>query len=335
LKYRTVGDLRLSEIAFGCGGNAGLMVRGSHDEQARVIARALELGINYFDNSPDYGNCIAEENLGRVLKELKARPLINSKVEIRAENLGDIAGHVVRSAEASLKRLGVDHFDVLQIHNGPIDPPPVMEGKYYAQLWIEHYFRPGGAIEGLRRLKDAGKARHVGFICRGNDGAYVRQLMDTGVFTLVNAPYTLLNPTAGRPKPPGFSGKDYGDVLSATRAKGMGGAIYSPLAGGFLTDATVEGRDRHALARKPDTKEASTKRNSAAAARLRFLAQENGITLAQAAMRFVLMHPGVVTALAGVSSLEQLDETAKVPDLPLFTAGQMARVERLWATNFA
>jgi L-glyceraldehyde 3-phosphate reductase len=335
LKYRTVGDLRLSEIAFGCGGNAGLMVRGSFDEQTRMAARALDLGVNYFDNSPDYGNCVAEENLGRVLKALKARPLINSKVEIRAEDLGDVAGHVVRSAEASLKRLGVDCFDVLQIHNGPIDPAPAMEGKFYAQLWIEHYLRPGGAIEGLRRLKDAGKARHVGFICRGNDGAYVRQLLDTGLFSIINTPYTLLNPTAGRPKPAGFSGKDYGDVLSAARARGVGGAIYSPLAGGFLTDDTVDGRDRHALARKPKAEDAATQRNNAAAAQLRFLARENGITLAQAAIRFVLMHPGVTTALGGFSAIEQLEEIAKVPDLPAFTADQMARVEKLWATNFA
>ncbi|HXZ21376.1 MAG TPA: aldo/keto reductase [Pseudolabrys sp.] len=58
--------LRLSEIGFGCGGNAGLMVRGSHDEQQRVIERALELGIDHFDTAPDYGDGAAERNLGRI-----------------------------------------------------------------------------------------------------------------------------------------------------------------------------------------------------------------------------------------------------------------------------
>ena len=73
MEYRQVGntELRVSEIGFGCGGNAGLMVRGSPEEQRRVVTRAIELGINYFDNAPDYGNGIAEENLGRILKELK------------------------------------------------------------------------------------------------------------------------------------------------------------------------------------------------------------------------------------------------------------------------
>jgi aryl-alcohol dehydrogenase-like predicted oxidoreductase len=55
MEYRQVGntDLRASEIGFGCGGNAGLMVRGSSEEQRQVVARAVELGINYFDNAPD------------------------------------------------------------------------------------------------------------------------------------------------------------------------------------------------------------------------------------------------------------------------------------------
>ena len=338
MQYRSIGktDLSLSEIGFGCGGNAGLMVRGEFAEQVAIVARALELGVNYFDNSPDYGNCVAEENLGRVLRELNVRPLLNSKVEIRAENLDDIAGHVVRSTEASLRRLGVDYLDVLQIHNGPANPPPAMEGKYYAQLWIEHFLRPGGAIDGLRKLLDDGKARYVGFICRGNDGEQVRRLLDTGLFSLINAPYSLLNPTAGYVKPAGLKAKDYGDVLDAAFERGVGGSIYSPLEGGFLTDDFVSGRDRHPLARKPpDADSDSTKRNLAAAVKLKFLAEEGGTTLAQAAFRFILRHRGVTTALGGLSSIAQLEEIAAVSGMSPFSDETMQRVEKLWATNFA
>lgn len=168
--YRQIGhtELRASEIGFGCGGNAGLMVRGGPSEQQRVVARAIELGINYFDNAPDYGDGAAEENLGRVLKALQIRPVITSKVEVRHVDLGDIAGHVVRSTEQSLKRLGLEALDILQIHNGPAWPPPRLEGQVYTQLWIEDYLRPGGAIDGLQRVLRDGKARYVGFICRGN-----------------------------------------------------------------------------------------------------------------------------------------------------------------------
>ena len=135
------------------------MVRGELKEQTRMVARALELGINYFDNAPDYGNGKAEENLGLVLRELKHRPLLNSKVEIRAENLDNIADHVVHSVEASLKRLNVEYLDLVQIHNGPVSVPPKLEGKVYTHLWIEDFLAPGGAIDGLLRLKRDGKLK--------------------------------------------------------------------------------------------------------------------------------------------------------------------------------
>src|SRR5262245_39336706 len=150
MKTRRIGvtDLVVSQIGFGCGGNAGLMVRGTASEQERAVARALERGITYFDNSPDYGDGLGEDNLGRALQELGARPVINTKVEIRGENLGDIAGHVVRSVEASLKRLRLDAVDIVQIHNGPVATRPDLQGRNYKTLWLEDYLRPGGAIDG-------------------------------------------------------------------------------------------------------------------------------------------------------------------------------------------
>src|SRR5204862_6386946 len=128
----------------------------------------------------------------------------------------DVAGHVVRSAEESLRRLGVDHVDVFQIHNGPSRVDPKLQGRTYTQLSLDHFLRPGGALDGLERLKTAGKIRYAGFICRGNDGDEVRQLLDTGVVHPINTPDPLFNPPAGRAGPIGLS-VTHGlrDVLSA------------------------------------------------------------------------------------------------------------------------
>jgi L-glyceraldehyde 3-phosphate reductase len=337
MKYRRVGntDLEVSEIAFGCGGNAGLMIRGTAAEQGRIVGRALDLGITYFDNAPDYGTGVAEENLGRALKELKRRPLLNSKVEIRAENLGDIADHVVRSTEESLARLGADRLDMLQIHNGPIDVDPKIEGRVYTQLWIEHYFRPGGAIEGVERLLRAGKIRYAGFICRGNDAPSVQRVLDTGLFHLINVPYTLLNPTAGMAKPGTLSvGKDYGRVIDLARERGASAAIYSPLASGALTDDALVAKGRHPLARQEDMQSDTARKNRDKAQALKFLAAETGMSLAQVAFRFILMNPGVATALGGFSSQDQLEEIAAVPDLTPFDAGLMARLDAVWRADF-
>ncbi len=68
MEYRVLGrtGIRVSEIGFGCGNVGGLMVRGSHDEQVEAVSRALELGIDYFDTAPSYGDGRSETNLGRV-----------------------------------------------------------------------------------------------------------------------------------------------------------------------------------------------------------------------------------------------------------------------------
>jgi L-glyceraldehyde 3-phosphate reductase len=312
------------------------MVRGSHAEQLPIVARALELGITYFDNAPDYGDGIAETNLGLALKTLGARPVLNTKVEIRAENLGDVAGHVVRSAEGSLRRLGVDHVDVFQIHNGPSRVDPKLAGRKYSQLSLDHFVGPGGALDGIERLKRAGKIRYAGFICRGNDGAEVRRLLDTGLFCLINAPYTLFNPTAGRAKPEGLSvDRDFEDVIGAAHGRGAAAAIYSPLASGFLTDDSVAGIGRHDLARAYDLETPASLRLRHRARALTFLSRENGGTLAQSAFRFVLMRAGVATALGGFSTRQQLEEIAAVSGLPAFSPAQMARLETLWRADFA
>ncbi len=338
MQYRNVGRsaLFVSEIAFGCGGNAGLMVRGRHEEQLAIIGRALELGVTYFDNAPDYGDGIAETNLGRVLKTLGARPVLNTKVEIRNENLGDVAGHIVRSAEASLRRLGVDYIDMFQIHNGPSRVDPKLEGRDYSQLSLDHFMSPGGALEGIERLRRSGKIKYAGFICRGNDGEEVRQLLDTGVFHLINVPYTLFNPTAGRARPNGLTlEKDYGDVISFAPTRGAAAAVYSPLASGYLTDDSVAGLPRHELARGYDLESPGSLRLRHMARALTFLSRENGCTLAQAAFRFVLMHQGVATALGGFSTKAQLEEIAAVSGSPPFSADQMTRLDALWNADFA
>ena len=293
------------------------MVRGTPSEQVQAVARALELGINYFDNAPDYGDRLAERNLGRVLRELAARPYVTTKVEIRNQDLEDIAGHVVRSVEDSLRELQLDCVDFVQIHNGPVLERPRLEGRAYNILSLEDFVRPGGAIEGLERVKQAGKARHVGFIVRGSDAEPVQPLLETGQFDLINVMYHLINPAAG-------------DVIERARKAGVGVAVYSPLANGYLNDNTVGGGSPHPNAgKRPRAEDPDLARARA----LRFLSNAE-TTLAQAALRFVLMQPGVTTVLGGFSGVEHLEEAAPASEAGPLSADQMQRIEEVWRTNF-
>jgi aryl-alcohol dehydrogenase-like predicted oxidoreductase len=334
MKTRRIGrtDLVVSQIGFGCGGNAGLMVRGTGAEQERVIACALDSGITYFDNAPDYGDGLSEENLGHALQVLAARPVINTKVEIRAENLNDIAGHVVRSIDDSLKRLRVDTLDIVQIHNGPVSIRPNLQGRDYKTLWIEDYVRPGGAIEGVRRLLESGKARYAGLVSRGNDSAAIHEVLKTGVFHLVNVPFTLLNPTAGYPRPGSLDVQtDYGDVIGGAKAAGAGTAIFSPLAGGLLTEALLTRKGTHPLARSKDVKALEGTRTFLLAQCFQALAAQHGMSIVQLAYRFILTHRGVSTVLGGFSSSEQVNEAVTAAaDFDSLSDEVIDEIRRVW-----
>ena len=337
MKTRRIGatDLVVSQIGFGCGGNAGLMVRGTAAEQERVVGCALERGITYFDNAPDYGDGLAEDNFGRSLQSLGARPVITTKVEIRAQDLGHIADHIVRSVEGSLKRLRVDAVDIVQIHNGPVATLPHLRGRDYKTLWMEDFFRPGGVIDGVRRVLDSGKTHYAGLVVRGGDVAEVSKLLKTGLFQLVNVPFTLLNPTAAYPKPAGLAvDKDYGNVIGVAQTAGAGTAIFSPLAGGILTDAVIGGQHTHPLARPKDGQALEAKGALPLARRFHELAAANGMSLVQLAYGFILSHPGVSTVLGGFSAAEQLDEiVAAAGNLESLPKDLMDEIQQIWAAG--
>lgn len=330
---RAVGatGLVVSEIGFGCGGNAGLMIRGEPAEQDRVVAHALACGITHFDTAPDYGDGLAESNLGRALRAARGDVTITTKVEIRAENLGDISGHVERSVEASLRRLGRDGVDCIQIHNGPTAAPTALDGGGYKTLGLADYLRPGGALDGIERVLRAGKARHAGFICRGGDAREVGTLLGTGRVALLNLPYTLLNPSAGRvvAEAPG-SAPDYGDAIGLAAAAGAGVAVFSPLAGGLLTPALVAGRAAHPLARPRRSDDPNDAGKTRMARRFADLADRFGIGLVDLAYRFILSDDRVSTVLGGVSSLEQVDGIARAAGNGALPAELLTQIELIW-----
>jgi aryl-alcohol dehydrogenase-like predicted oxidoreductase len=111
--------LTVSALGFGAGAVGGLMVRGEAADQARALARAIEAGITYFDTAPGYGDGLSEENLGRALRAVDGwgRVVVGTKVRLEPADLADPAAAVRRSCEISLRRLGRERIDLLQVHN--------------------------------------------------------------------------------------------------------------------------------------------------------------------------------------------------------------------------
>src|ERR1041384_8868096 len=103
MDYRMLGrtGLRVSGLGFGCGDVGGLIVRGSPAEQERAVARAVELGINYFDTAPSYGDGQSEQNLGRVMRTLKPAVYVGTKFRIPPGERTDVAAALTRSLDRS------------------------------------------------------------------------------------------------------------------------------------------------------------------------------------------------------------------------------------------
>ena len=119
MEYTLLGrtGLRVSRVGFGGGGIGQVWGPTTDEECVRAIHRALDLGINFFDVAPAYGNGKAEEVLGIALQGRQDQAVVATKVRLTADEMNDVDGAVTRSVEASLRRLRMDAVDVLHVHN--------------------------------------------------------------------------------------------------------------------------------------------------------------------------------------------------------------------------
>ena len=330
--------LDVSVISFGTGDNAGLMVNASPEQQTAAVRRALDLGVNYFDTSPDYGKGVAETNLGRILKELGATPIVSTKVEIMLDDVEDIEGKIARSLDASLQRLQMDAVDVLMIHN-----PPRLVRDPKAAHWLP--LTPadmlGPALAGLQTARRAGKAKYFGFTCEGSESAAVIPVLRSGAYDAINVWYNLVNPTAGRTLPAGVSyGKhydDFGGIATVAAENGVGVAVIRPLAGGALAPEVARSgvTARHPLAggiytREPESFRPEADRGKA----FRFL-DRPGRSLPQAAYAFALANPAISTVVGGFSDIAQFEELAAYDFDTPFTDAELERIEAVYTANFS
>src|SRR6202051_5010633 len=121
MEMRTFGrtGMQLSVLGFGCGAVGGLMVRGDPLDQERTVARALAVGVNYFDTAVQYGDGESAKNLGRILQNLNpANVVVGTKVRLPPADFGRIADAVTKSLEGSLARVRLDRGGIFPLHNG-------------------------------------------------------------------------------------------------------------------------------------------------------------------------------------------------------------------------
>jgi aryl-alcohol dehydrogenase-like predicted oxidoreductase len=329
MQFRTVGrtGIRVSEIGFGCGNNAVLMVKASYAEQLNAVRHALEEGINFFDTAFAYGLGKSEENLGRILNELSANPVISTKIRLDADAVGDVKGATIRAVEAGLQRLHRNRVEFIQLHTRVTLERGA--GKRFS-LSPNDVLGPNGVIDGFKTMRDRGKVGHFGFSGLGDPQA-LRELVDSGEFHGFQAYYNLLNPSAGQPVPTGFGALDYGQIIDRAAAEGMGAFVIRILAAGALTADPGAGGGSSSEPLSPGSDYALDLER---AEKVKAALGVDGKNLTQAAIRFGLMNPNVSTVLVGFSNTSHIDEAVACSGAPALSDEQLTKVSQLWKTDF-
>jgi aryl-alcohol dehydrogenase-like predicted oxidoreductase len=310
MQQRALGrtGLRVSALGFGAGAVGGLLVKGDRADQTRTVARALESGVTYFDTAPSYGQGRSEETLGRILGELGAwhNVVVGTKVRLQPADLGDPIAAIQRSCEESLRRLGRDAVDLLQLHNpiagfGDAGEPEVGSSR---PLALET--ATGPVAEAMRRVVARGLVRHIGITGLGDTSA-VHSAVASGRFATVQAYFNAVNPSAHFP---GASGEaqDFAGVIGSAAAAGVGAIAIRVMAAGAL----LAHPHRHRNASEPGpllVRGAEYGRDLNRARAVEGIATELGYDSApELALRFALATPGISTVLVGFSDLGQMED---------------------------
>ena len=312
MKYNQLGttDLNVSRLCLGCM-TFGEPDRGKHawtlpEESSRpIIQRALEGGINFFDTANSYSDGSSEEIVGRALRDFARREdvVVATKVYHQVGDLdeGLSRPQILRSVDDSLRRLGTDYIDLLQIHRWDYNTP------------IEE------TLQALDDVVRAGKVRYLGASSMHPE-QFAQALTlqaENGLarFVTMQDHYNLI-----------YREEEEAMLPLCYREK-VAVIPWSPLARGRLTRPWGETTARLVSDEFGKTLYSATDANDAQIAeRLAGVAEETGTTRAQVALAWLLSKPGIAAPIIGTSRQEQLDELLQAVDLTL-TPVQVAELE--------
>jgi aryl-alcohol dehydrogenase-like predicted oxidoreductase len=310
----------ISALGFGCGTAGGLMNKGDTREQREIVARALDAGITYFDTAPNYGNGLSETNLGRVIADLGIRDLVQIGTKVDLLVAGSEAAtaaavgpdHASVAApdldqptalrtifEGSLRRLGVDHVDMLFLHS---------------RVRAESIDTAMNAAELFARLKAAGQTELTGFTAHGETPS-IKELASARALDSMQAYFSAANPSSGYA---GYTGEqqDFGGVVDVAAAAGLGVINVQPLSAGGLLDQA-----------HPYARDFTHGRLLSIGARLGALARRLDLeSVYELSLRFALSKPGISCVLVGFSSMEQLEQGLRWCDRGALTDEQLGRI---------
>ncbi|ABG03716.1 aldo/keto reductase [Rubrobacter xylanophilus DSM 9941] len=321
MRYRRLAgtDIEVSEVGFGVWTiTTGWWGEVDDARSLRLLRRAHELGINYYDTADTYGSGKGETILAEAFRGMRDEVVISTKIGYDFYNHTERRGQQERpqdwsegfirfALEQSLRRLETDYIDFLQLHNAKMD---AIENDRLFEL-LEEFKR-----EGKVRAYGVALGPKIGWRDEG-----VRAMRERDIDGLQMI-YNILEQDPGR------------DLIEAARETGTSLIVRVPHSSGML-----EGRyDENTTFAKNDHRRHRPRQwlldGLKKVEQLGFLTESGERTLGQAALKFCLATPEVVSTLPNIYGEEQLEEFAAAPDTPDLTPQELERIAGLYADNF-
>jgi aryl-alcohol dehydrogenase-like predicted oxidoreductase len=298
MQYRTVGKtgVKISEIGFGCGNNAVLMVKAPYEDQLRAVRHALDQGITFFDTAFAYGDGHSETLLGELLKRHPDKRLYaatkippkNRRWPARPEfALDEVfpADYIREMTERSLTNLGVSAIDLQQFH-----------------VWTDEWARDDRWQRAVRALKDEGLIRAFGISINRWQPANVLQALATGLIDAVQVVYNVFDQAPEDELFPECQRRNIAVIARVPFDEGS-------LTGTLTTSSTWPEGDFRNIYFNPENL-ANTVEH---VARLKPLVPA-GMDLPELALRFILEHPAVSTTIPGMRKPRHVERNIAVSD---------------------
>ena len=301
MQYRTLGrtGVQVSTLALGAM-NFGAIGRTTQEDATAIVDAGLDAGVNVVDTADFYSKGESEQMVGKAIAGRRDDIVLATKAYLPMDDEPNHRGSsrrwLITELEHSLRRLDVEHVDLLQVHRW--DPTTSDEET----------------LSALTDLQRAGKIRYFGS-------------STFPAYRIVQAQWTARQHHLARyvTEQPSYSILQRGveaHVLPVTEEYGMGVLVWSPLASGWLSGAIRKGREMstNRATIMPQRFDLSVPANQArlnAVEQLVKIADDAGLTLIQLALGFVTAHPGVTSALIGPRTLEHLHSQLAAADTVL------------------
>ena len=321
MKYRHLPrtDLDLSEVGFGLWTVAtNWWGRIEESEKFRLLEKAFDLGITFFDTADTYGEGYGEEILAKALGRERPNIVIATKFGYDFYDSIERIGHQERTqkfepdfirfaCEQSLRRLNTDYIDIYQLHNPRIDAVEKDEVFDLLDSLVK---------EGKIRYYGSALGPDIGWFEEGEASMRERQVSSLQII------YSILEQEPARRFFPLAEEQQVGLVSRVPHASEV-------LTGRYFQPPTFDQGDHRSHRRQEWMVEALKK-----ADQVKFLAEDTGRTLAQAAIKFCLAQGTIVSVLPNFTTVEELVEYASAPETQDLTGEECGVLDDLWEHDF-